>query len=107
MDVDGTGQNNQFKFVAGLDPTNPSSVFVLTIAAVTGQPNQVNLIFNPVVGGRTYTPQFSSDLLSGVWTQLTGYAGPVINGNQATITDLNAAPSNRYYRIDISAPTSP
>ena len=107
MDVDGTGQNNQFKFVAGLDPTNPSSVFVLTIAAVTGQPNQVNLIFNPVVGGRTYTPQFSTDLLSGVWTQLTGYAGPVINGNQATITDLNAAPSNRYYRIDISAPTSP
>ena len=107
FDFDGTGQNNQFKFVDGLDPTNPASVFVLTIASVTGQPAQVNLIFNPVASGRTYTPQFATDMVSGVWTQLTGYAGPVINGNQATITDLNAVLSNEFYRIDISVPTSP
>jgi beta-glucanase (GH16 family) len=107
FDADGTGQNNQFKFVAGLDPTNPASVFVLGIASVTGQPTQVNLIFNPVASGRTYTPQFTTDTVSGVWTQLTGYAGPVIIGNQGTITDLNAVLSNEYYRIDISAPTSP
>ena len=107
FDFDGTGQNNQFKFVAGLDPTNPASVFVLTIASVTGQPTQVNLIFNPVAGGRTYTPQFTTDMVSGVWTQLTTYVGPAINGNQATITDTNAVLSNEYYRIDISTPTAP
>jgi hypothetical protein len=107
FDFDGTGQNNQFKFVAGLDPTNPASVFVLTVASVTNQPTQMNLIFNPMAGGRTYTPQFSTDMVSGVWTQLTGYAGPVTNGNQGTITDLNAVQSNKYYRIDISAPTAP
>ena len=104
FDADGTGQNNLFKYVAGLDPTNPASVFVLTIANVTNQSTQMNLLFNPVVGGRTYTPQFTTDLVSGVWTQLTGYAGPVIIGNQGTITDMNAVPSNEFYRIDINLP---
>ena len=103
-DADGTGQNNQFKYVAGLDPTNPASVFVLTIAGVTNQPAQMKLFFNPVVGGRTYTPQFMTDMVSGVWTQLPSYTGPVIIGNQGTITDLNAAPSNEFYRIDINLP---
>jgi beta-glucanase (GH16 family) len=104
VDADGTGQNNQFKYVAGLDPTNPASMFVLTIASVTNQPTQMKLLFNPVVGGRTYTPQFTTDMVSGVWTQLTGYTGPVMNGNQATITDMNAVPSNEFYRIDINLP---
>ena len=104
VDADGTGQNNQFKYVAGLDPTNPSSIFVLMVASVTNHPTQMNLIFNPVVGGRTYTPQFTTDMVSGIWTQLTGYVGPVIIGNQGTITDMNAVPSNEFYRIDINLP---
>jgi hypothetical protein len=103
-DADGTGQNNQFKYVAGLDPTNPASVFVLDIDGVSNDLTQVNLIFSPMVLGRTYLPQFSTDFVSGVWTQLTGYAGPVTNGSQVTITDLNATESNKFYRIDISLP---
>ncbi|MGD0651252.1 MAG: hypothetical protein ABSA97_08965 [Verrucomicrobiia bacterium] len=43
-------------------------------------------------------------VVSGVWTQLTSYAGPVTNGEQVTITDLNATQSNKSYRIDISLP---
>jgi hypothetical protein len=104
FDYDGTGQNNLFKYVTGLDPTNPASVFFLNIVSVTNQPTQVNLLFNPVVDGRTYTPQFATDMIGGVWTQLTGYAGPMTNGNQVTITDLNAVQSNKLYRIDISLP---
>ena len=107
VDADGTGQNNEFKYVAGLDPTNPASIFVLMVAAVTNQPTQMNLIFSPMVNSRTYTPQFSTDMVSGVWTQLTGYAGPVTNGSQATITDMNAAPSNEFYRIDIGCNNCP
>jgi beta-glucanase (GH16 family) len=107
VDADGTGQNNQFKYVAGLDPTNPSSIFILTIASVTNQPTQMNLLFKPMAGGRTYTPQFMTDMVSGVWTQLVGYAGPVTNGNQGTITDMNAVPSNEFYRIDISCTNCP
>jgi hypothetical protein len=103
-DADGTGQNNLFKYVAGLDPTNPASVFVLKIASVNGQPNQKNLIFNPEVGGRIYTPQFRTNLVSGSWATLTGIGGPTTNVNQVTVTDLGATQTQKFYRVDISLP---
>ncbi len=100
-DSDGTGQDNLFKYVAGLDPTNPASVFALNICAVTNQPA---LSFGPVVAGRTYTAQFSTDPSGGVWLPLSSYAGPQTNGNQVSITDINATQSNKFYRIKISMP---
>jgi subtilase family serine protease len=104
-DADGTGQNNLFKYVAGLDPTNPASVFALNITSATSPPAQMNLIFSPVAAGRTYTPQFSTDLVNGVWSPLTTYTGPVTNdSNQVTITDTNPSPPQEFYRIDISLP---
>jgi hypothetical protein len=91
--------------VAGLDPTNPASVFILEIVSVPNQSAQENLLFNPVVTGRTYTPQFSTDLVSGIWSPLATYTGPVTNdGNQVTITDTNAIESNKFYRIRITYP---
>jgi hypothetical protein len=104
VDVDGTGQNNQFKYAAGLNPTNPASVFVLTVNNVTNQPTQMNLLFNPVAAGRTYTPQFNTDLVNGVWAPLTTYTGLATNNGQITITDTNALPPQEFYRIEISAP---
>ena len=103
-DVDGTGQNNLFKYVAGLDPTNPASIFALKIASVTGQPNQKNLIFSPIAGGRTYTVQFSTNLISTVFTNLIGFSGPQTNVNEVTVTDLNATTPSKFYRIDINLP---
>jgi len=103
-DTDGTGQNNLFKWVAGLDPTNPASVFVLNIANVTGQPTQKNLLFNPVATGRTYTPQFRTNMVTGAWATLTGIGGPTTNINQVTLTDLSATQTQKFYRIDISMP---
>jgi len=98
---DGTGQ---FKYVAGLDPTNSASVFVLKIANVAGQPSQKNLIFNPEVSGRTYTPQFRTNLVTGSWVTPTGIGGPTTNIDQVTITDLNAVEPQKFYRVDISLP---
>ena len=103
-DVDGTGQNNLFKYVAGLDPTNPASVFAFGIANLPNQPRSMNLNINPFAPGRTYTPQFSTDLVSGVWLPLTGYTGAVTNGSQITISDTNPASPQKFYRIDISLP---
>jgi len=103
-DFDNTGQNNLFKYVAGLDPTDPTSVFYLQIASVTNQDAQENLLFNPLASGRTYVPQFSTDLVGGVWLPLPDYSGPATNGNQITITDTNAVPPQKFYRIDISVP---
>src|SRR5262249_35731638 len=97
-DASGTGQNNLFKYVAGLNPTNPASIFNLRIAG------QINLIFDPIVAGRTYSPEFRTNLASGSFTNLTGYSGPNTNGNQATIPDLNATQPQKFYRIRISLP---
>jgi glycosidase len=103
-DADGTGQNNLFKYVTGLNPTNPASVFMLNIASVTNQSAQQILTFIPLALGRTYNPQFSTDLVSGIWLPLTSYVGPVTNGNQVTIIDTNAVSPEEFYRIDISLP---
>jgi RHS repeat-associated protein len=103
-DADGTGQNNMFKYVAGLDPTNPHSVFVFQIAPVLGQPNWKDLIYNPVTSGRTYAVQTITNLVGGVYTNLTGFGGPVSNGTQVTVTDQNAVETNKFYRLHISLP---
>ncbi len=105
-DADGTGQNNLFKYVAGLNPTNPASIFILQIVNVAGQPAQKNLIFSPMVIGPTYTLQFTTELVSSAWSPLMGLAGPLTNGNQVTTTDLNAVQSKKFYRVDISLTTN-
>jgi subtilase family serine protease len=65
---------------------------------------QPRVQFNPVPAGRTFTLQFRTDLVSGVWLPLTTFTGPVTNGNQVTITDTSAPPPAKFYRIDISKP---
>ena len=103
-DADGTGQNNFFKYTAGLDPTNPASVFIIKPASVQNLSGQFSLQFTPVVAGRNYTPQYSLNLGSGVWQPLTNYTGPVTNGTQVTLTDMSATQTQKFYRIDISLP---
>lgn len=103
-DADGTGQNNLFKYVTGLDPTNPASVFLLNIAIATNQPPQNNLFFTPLALGRTYTPQFSTNLTGGVWLPLATYIGPFTNGSWIAVTDTNPISPQEFYRIQISPP---
>jgi PKD repeat protein len=104
-DADGTGQNNLFKYIAGLNPTDPTSVFVFNIVSVPNQPTYENLVFSPAVAGCTYTPVFSTDLLNGPWAPLTTAASPpVTNGTQVTITDTNATQLQGFYQIEISGP---
>jgi hypothetical protein len=109
-DADGTGQDNFFKFVAGLDPTNPASVFLLKIAPVAGQPTQKMLTYSPIlIGfGQTYTVQFATNLVGAAYATLTTTSvlttSTVNNVNQVTVTDLSAAQPQKFYRIDISLP---
>jgi hypothetical protein len=60
--------------------------------------------FGPVGTGRTYTPQFCTDLVSGVWLPLTTCTGLVTNNDIVTITDTNPIPPQEFYRISISKP---
>jgi hypothetical protein len=63
-----------------------------------------NVNFSPVVDGRNYTPEFSTNLTLGGWSPLTTYTGPVINGSHGTITDANAVEPAKFYRINITYP---
>jgi hypothetical protein len=103
-DASSTGQNNLFKYVAGLDPTNPASVFVLKIANVAGQPTQKQLTFRPWTTGRTYKPQYRTNLVSGSYATLTGYIGPTTNSTEVTVTDTGITDNSRFYRFNISIP---
>jgi hypothetical protein len=64
-DPTGGGQNNLFKYTAGLNPLDPNARFAVRIAPVIGQPAQQRIIFSPLVSGRTYTVKFRLDLIAG------------------------------------------
>jgi hypothetical protein len=102
-DADGTGQKNLFKYEAGLDPTNPASIFVMTITSVTGQPAQKLLRMNPITAGRTYTVEYSTNLVGGGWLPLTTYANLQTNSaSQLSLIDTNAVQQQKFYRVRIS-----
>ncbi len=101
-DADGTGQTNLFKFIAGLNPLNGSR-FLLNIQPVPGQASQKNLIFSPLVAGRTYTAQSAPSLVTPSWSVLP-QSTQNDNGTVRTVTDLSASPAPKFYRVQISKP---
>jgi hypothetical protein len=106
-DADGTGQNNLFKFVAGLNPTNPASVFVLKVAPVAGQPTQKALTYNPILigSGQVYTVQFRTNLTGGAaYATLTTTSALTTNGAQVSLNDTQATQTQKFYRVNISLP---
>ena len=103
-DADGTGQNNLFKYVAGLDPTNSASVFVLNIETVDGQPAQRRLIFSPRLADRTYRVLFGTNLVdSASWAEVSP-ATTSDSNSERSVTDLNAVDGSRFYRVEITLP---
>ena len=103
-DASGTRQNNRFKYVAGLDPTNSASVFVFRVQAVPGQWNQKQLLFGPRWSDRTYAVLSCSSLFTNMadWTTQTGLLAD--QGTTRTLTDTNAAGAGKFYRIKIDKP---
>ncbi len=102
-DADGTGQNNLFKFVAGLNPLDGSR-FLVQAQPVAGQPGQKNIIFSPRFVDRTYVVQFSTDLtLANNWQNVASFSTSD-NGAQRTVTDLAAGSGHRFYRVMITKP---
>ena len=100
MDADGTGQTNVFKYIAGLNPTDPTSRFIVTTGAA-GQPGQMTITFSPVATGRTYVVQCCTDLVLANWQTLTG-ASESTSGNSIIVVDPNASGPEKFYRVQIS-----
>jgi hypothetical protein len=102
-DPDGDGQNTGYEYVAGTLPLDGTSYFQLWIESVPGQPTHRNLVFSPRVSGRTYVPEFTLDLGSGIFDKLDGFSTTDI-GPTRTITDVNATEPTKLYRVRITMP---
>jgi hypothetical protein len=96
-DATATGQNNLFKYTAGLLPTDRTARF-LTAAGGTGGRT---ITLSPRLTDRTYTVLFSTDLQN--WQPLTG-ATIQDNGQTRTVTDTDAVSTRKYYRVRVTYP---
>ena len=103
VDATGTGQTNLFKYVAGLNPTDQTSRFVVNIQAVPGQTGQMQVVFSPVVSGRTYTVVSTSNLSAPAWAGLSS-STQSDNGQQRTVTDLGFSGGKKFYQVSVSKP---
>jgi hypothetical protein len=99
-DADGTGQNNLFKYVAGLNPLDGSR-FVLSITSQV-TPNRKNLIFSPVNAGSSYAVQYKTSLNAPSWTPLTGTTQSDSGSTRTVVDPAAAAP--KFYQVQISKP---
>ena len=102
-DADGTGQNNLFKYLAGLNPTNPSSVFRITSTGPTGSNFTVTW---KTAGPRTNVVQATNGAPgSGYTNNFQDISGPIIiNVVGDTVTnyvDVGGATNRpaRFYRV--------
>ena len=103
LDPDGDGHTNAFEFTAGLVPTSPSSRFTLSPQPVPGQPTRRNIVFSPLVAGRSYVVQSRPSLTSGTWAPLTSFTQSD-GGTTRTVTDLNASGPTKFYRVEVTKP---
>lgn len=102
-DADGTGQNNMFKYLAGLNPTNTSSMFRIVSLAVTG--SDVVVVWQGG-GSRTNVVQVSNAMsISNVFSDASSAMVLVGSGDVLTNwVDIGGATNafTRYYRVRIA-----
>jgi hypothetical protein len=101
MDPDGDGQSNEFEYAAGLDPKDPASRLILTIAAVPSQPAQRRITFSPRYEGTGYTVESSTDFAT--WSPLASFT-VADTGLERAVTDLAAGGAIRFYRVSVIRP---
>ena len=101
-DASSTGQDNLFKWIAGLNPVDGSR-FLAAASPVPDQPGKMWFSFSPIVAGNTYVVEYNDTLLPDGWHALTGYSQDD-NGATRTITDNTAPGDHRFYRVVIGMP---
>jgi hypothetical protein len=101
-DPDGDGGSNAFEYTAGLVPTDPASVFRLSIAPVPGQPGSKLITFSPRLSGRIYKLLSASAEFTDWQPVSTAIALDV--GDQRKVIDFGAAGLTKFYRVEITKP---
>jgi Tol biopolymer transport system component len=92
-DADGDGVSNLQEYLAGTDPTNPTSVFRLW--AATPANSTMNLTW-PAVPGKSYQIQYKTNLDDPVW--LTAPGNVWVMGSQGYYL-VPAAQPHSFYRV--------
>ncbi len=98
-DADGTGQNNLFKYLAGLNPLNSASVFKIgTVQPGVGGGFVVTWSSVP---GKTYQVTYSGDP-GGLWQNIGGRMTAGNGQFTMSYTDLTAPlGGQRFYRVQV------
>jgi hypothetical protein len=99
QDADGDGFNNWREYVTDTDPTNSASYF--RIVAVSNLP-PLRVYFLSSTG-RVYTLNWSSNLVSGVWTNVPDQGPRYGVGGPDWMQDTNSAPV-KFYRMNVNLP---
>jgi hypothetical protein len=102
-DPSGTGQNNLFKFLAGLDPLDPAARFVLKIrpggdgsSGGPTHPGSYALDFGPCRSGHSYSIYTSENLTE--WSLL--HQQIATESDYLTLGDTSPAASKKFYRVE-------
>ena len=121
-DADGTGQNNLFKYLAGLNPTNSAAYLHIISIAITNT-TDINVIYLGANGDSTWSPGIASrtnvldyttgdasgNYTNGGWQDtgqtniLSGGTGTGVVTNMVDAGGATNGPA-RYYRIEVIAP---
>jgi hypothetical protein len=96
-DADGSGFNNWYKYVAGLDPTDPKSKLTAGTDQSMAQSPQDSVISWPSVAGKQYVIQRSSSLFPGTWNSISTNTG---TGGNMEIHDASGG-NSRFYRVSV------
>jgi hypothetical protein len=94
-DPNGTGMTTMQDYIAGTDPTDPTSVFQVLVAPPASPGGNVTLVWT-AVAGRSYSVQYTDSLDNPAWQTLNGT--PTISGNQGQFA-VPSDQTSRYYRI--------
>jgi Tol biopolymer transport system component len=95
-DYDGDGASDLAEYLAGTDPTDPSSVFEVRITpAATAGTGPV--LTWPADGSRAYRVQFKNNLAETNWQDLPAFV--VREGPLGYVTDTNRNAASRFYRV--------
>ncbi len=95
-DADGDGMDNLEKYLAGVNPLDSSTSFLITGTGID-ESNDVVVTFNSV-NGEVYCLQQTDDLISGVWTNIeTNLIGP--GGIMSAIDPGAGGVTQSFYRM--------
>lgn len=96
-DADGDGYSNWKEYVAGTDPTDPTSKLVAGNDQAAAQQPGDSVVCWPSVSGKQYVIQRSSTLFPPAWTSISTNSG---TGGMMEIHDLSGG-NGRFYRVSV------